>query len=136
MNYSRQRNIVSDIVKNSYDHPTAEEVYAVAVKELPTIGIATVYRNLNQLAEMGEIKRIPVMDGSDRFDGHLEEHYHMVCKCCGRLTDLRADEDVIKDIKDKICESLNVKSDMTIELAPIVLKGTCEQCKKNKKRTN
>ena len=136
MNYSRQRNIVSDIVKKSYDHPTAEEVYAVAVKELPTIGIATVYRNLNQLAEMGEIKRIPVMDGSDRFDGHLEEHYHMVCKCCGRLTDLRADEDVIKDIKDKICESLNVKSDMTIELAPIVLKGTCEQCKKNKKRTN
>ena len=136
MNYSRQRNIVSDIVKKSYDHPTAEEVYAVAVKELPTIGIATVYRNLNQLAEMGEIKRIPVMDGSDRFDGHLEEHYHMVCKCCGCLTDLRADEDVIKDIKDKICESLNVKSDMTIELAPIVLKGTCEQCKKNKKRTN
>ena len=136
MNYSRQRNIVSDIIKKSYDHPTAEEVYAVAVKELPTIGIATVYRNLNQLAEMGEIKRIPVMDGSDRFDGHLEEHYHMVCKCCGRLTDLRADEDVIKDIKDKICESLNVKSDMTIELAPIVLKGTCEQCKKNKKRTN
>lgn len=136
MNYSRQRNIVLDIVKKSYDHPTAEEVYALAVKGLPTIGIATVYRNLNQLAEVGEIKRIHVMDGSDRFDGHLEEHYHMVCKCCGRLTDLHTDEEVIKDIKDKICSGFNVKSDTTIELAPIVLKGTCEQCEKNKKYTN
>ncbi len=133
MNYSRQRNIISEILKNSYDHPTAEEVYALAVKELPTMGIATVYRNLNQLEEMGEIKRIPIMEGSDRFDGHLEEHYHMLCKCCGRLTDLRADDATIEKARNSICDAFNIK-DRNIELSPILLEGVCDQCKKAKKR--
>ncbi len=130
MNYSRQRNIIAEIVKNTYDHPTAEEVYAKAVKELPTIGIATVYRNLNQLAEMGEIKRIPLMEGSDRFDGHLEEHYHMVCKSCGRLVDLRPDDDKVKQIKKDLCGAFKIKNNDDIELAPIVLKGICDKCRK------
>ena len=133
MNYSRQRNIVYEIVKNSYDHPTADEVYAMAVKELPTIGIATVYRNLNQLEEMGEIKRIPLMEGSDRFDGHLEEHYHMVCKSCGRLTDLRPSDETVRTLKSDLCRTLKIKDDKDIELAPIVLKGVCPECKKARK---
>ena len=63
MKYSRQRNIILDIVKNSYDHPTAETVYKLARKELPSIGIATVYRNLNQLVDSGEVIRISLPGG-------------------------------------------------------------------------
>ena len=133
MNYSRQRNIISEIVKMSYEHPTAEEIYALAVKELPTIGIATVYRNLNQLEEMGEIRRIPITEGSDRFDGHMEEHYHMVCKSCGRLTDLRADDDAVDAVKECVCAAFKIQT-ADVELAPILLEGDCDQCKKAKKR--
>ncbi|MBO4235551.1 MAG: transcriptional repressor [Firmicutes bacterium] len=133
MNYSRQRNIISEIVKSSYEHPTAEEIYALAVKELPTIGIATVYRNLNQLEEMGELRRIPITEGSDRFDGHMEEHYHMVCKTCGRLTDLRTDDASISAIKESVCNAFKIKAS-DVELAPILIEGICGQCIKAKKR--
>ena len=133
MNYSRQRNIVLDIMKNTYDHPTAEEVYALASKKLPGIGIATIYRNLNQLAEAGEIVRIPVEDGKDRFDGQLREHYHMICKECGTLVDLHADSEEIEKLKSMILESFNLNND-ELEFAPIVLKGVCDKCDKAKKR--
>lgn len=134
MNYSRQRNIILDIVKSSYDHPTAEEVYALAVKELPSIGIATVYRNLNQLSELGEIKRISLMEGSDRFDGQLEEHYHMVCDCCGRLTDLKAEDSEIMSLKKKICDTFKVSERDELKLESTLLRGVCDSCKKTIKR--
>ena len=88
MNYSRQRNLILDIVKNTSSHPTAEWIYQEAKKELPSIGIATVYRNLNTLADLGEIRRLSSGDGQDRFDGMADEHFHMKCRCCGGLVDL------------------------------------------------
>ena len=72
MNYSRQRNLILDIVKNTTSHPTAEWVYQEAKKELPSIGIATVYRNLNTLVELGEVRRLSSGDGQDRFDGMVD----------------------------------------------------------------
>ena len=133
MNYSRQRNLILEIMKNTYAHPTAEEVYAQASKQMPSMGIATVYRNLNQLAEAGEIVRIPVEDGKDRFDGQLEEHYHMICNECGALVDLHADEEEIEKLKAMMAESFNLKND-ELEFAPIILKGVCDKCNKAKKR--
>lgn len=133
MNYSRQRNVILEIMKNTYDHPTADEVYVQASKKMPGLGIATVYRNLNQLAEAGEIVRIPVEDGKDRFDGQLEKHYHMLCKECGTLVDLYADEEEIQNLESMMAEVFNMKND-ELEFAPIVLKGVCDKCSKAKKR--
>ena len=59
MNYSRQRELILNIVKGTKGHPTAEWVYRQAKKDIPTIGIATVYRNLNAMVEMGTLRRIP-----------------------------------------------------------------------------
>lgn len=45
-------------------HPTADFVYEQMRKELPNISLATVYRNLNQLAEAGLIRKVEGLDGS------------------------------------------------------------------------
>ena len=135
MNYSRQRNVIMEIMKNTYAHPTADEVYEQAVKKMPGMGIATVYRNLNQLAEAGEIVRIPIEDGKDRFDGQLEPHYHMLCKECGSLVDLHSDSEEIEKLKSIMAEAFKLKPD-DIEFAPIVLRGICDKCSKTRKRKN
>ena len=70
------------------DSPTAEWVFKEAKKQMLTIGIATVYRNLHALVEQGEIERIAVPGDMDRFDGYMEEHFHMKCIKCGSLVDL------------------------------------------------
>ena len=65
---SRQRMLVYDAVKASHEHPNAEEVYQVVKQRLPDISLGTVYRNLNLLEEMGQLRRIHTGIGGDRFD--------------------------------------------------------------------
>ncbi len=70
-----QRQIVLQAVLRMHDHPTADTVYAAVAADHPSISKATVYRNLNQLASQGEIRRVAVPNGADRYDFNLEEHY-------------------------------------------------------------
>ena len=128
MKYSRQRNIILDIMKNTYQHPTAEEVYEEAKKVLPEIGIATIYRNLNQLVEIGSIKRISLGNGNDRYDGHLEEHYHLICKCCGRLQDIRPKKEKLAMLKEAAREAVNLKDENMASLNTATLEGICDNC--------
>ncbi|MDY6037578.1 MAG: transcriptional repressor [Eubacterium sp.] len=130
MKYSRQRSIILDIVKNSYDHPTAETVYKLARRELPTIGIATVYRNLNQLVDAGEINRITLPGKIDRFDGHLDEHYHAICPICGELADLRgADDQKIAKLMEDMSEAFGLDASDEIKFRSIILECMCANCK-------
>lgn len=79
-------------------HPTAETLYHLAKKELPRISMGTVYRNLSDMSDRGEVLRIPVADGPDRFDRNLSRHDHAICRVCGRLFDLPAGVVYIPDV--------------------------------------
>ena len=81
MNYSKQRELVFQTVLQNPIHPTADAVYEQVRRENPKISLGTVYRNLNFLSEMGMLRKISMPVGSDRFDGRLDEHYHMACTC-------------------------------------------------------
>ena len=132
MKYSKQRSVVLEILKNTYSHPTADEVYAEAQKVYPGIGIATVYRNLNQLSEAGEIRKIPLGNGNDRYDGHLEEHYHLLCRECGRLQDLRPSKDKLESFKKMVEETFDLKVGNKATLSTTPLEGVCDICRKKK----
>lgn len=86
--YSRQREAIKDFLAGRKDHPTAEEVYAHVRREYPNISLGTVYRNLTLLANTGEILRVNVGDGVDRFDPNTDPHVHFVCNSCGSVMDL------------------------------------------------
>ena len=81
-----QRQLVLATVR-ALRHPDAEHVYREIVQEHPRVSKATVYRNLNLLAEQGAIRKINVSEGADRYDAHTDEHYHMRCRRCSRLYD-------------------------------------------------
>ena len=61
--YSKQREIILEVLKNRKDHPTAEMLYNEIAQEMPGIGIATVYRNLASLYKTGKIQKIETMQG-------------------------------------------------------------------------
>ncbi|MBH1942080.1 transcriptional repressor [Mobilitalea sibirica] len=88
MKYSRQREAIKEYLSQTIEHPTADTVYMNIRKQYPNISLGTVYRNLNLLAEQGEILKINCRDGSDRFDGNPNPHYHFICNGCGRVFDL------------------------------------------------
>lgn len=88
LKYSKQREAIKNFLVTRYDHPTAETVYLNIRREFPNISLGTVYRNLNLLAEIGEIQKLSPGIGPDRFDGNPAPHYHFICRHCGCVMDL------------------------------------------------
>ena len=86
-----QRSLVLEAVNKLHCHATADEVYEEIIKEHPTISKATVYRNLNLLSDMGEIRRLEIPGSADRFDHITRNHCHVKCKACGRVFDVDMD---------------------------------------------
>lgn len=124
MNFSRQREIIYEQVMKYPTHPTAEEVYRSLKSDNPNLSLGTVYRNLNQLSEAGMLLKIPIADGSDRFDGRTDCHYHMICEKCRRVFDVELNclEDIPKLVK--------AQSGHQITRVTLNLKGICSECLK------
>ena len=91
MRNSKQKDIILRALDEHRIHPTADELYKYIHQEHSEIGVATVYRNLNKLAEKGIIKKIIGLDGSSHFDSCTEPHYHFMCSGCGKIYDIPGD---------------------------------------------
>lgn len=128
MKYSKQRNLILRVVRNTDTHPSAEWIYEKAKMEMPSIGIATVYRNLNALVGTGEIERLPASGSVDRFDGNVLEHCHMQCVRCGKIEDLypRSDNDMVR-LRALICDTFGVE-DKNVRISRTLLRGVCNDC--------
>ena len=70
--HSRQRDSIKEFLMTREDHPTADVIYRNVRQRSPSISLGTIYRNLTLLAQDGEISRLNLGDGVDRFDGDLE----------------------------------------------------------------
>lgn len=84
---THQRQVILEEVRNDHDHPTADEIYEKVRKRLPRISMGTVYRNLDVLTSCGLIRKIEPGRPQMRFDGETAEHYHTICKRCGKVED-------------------------------------------------
>ena len=88
MRLTTQRQIILEELKKVTSHPTASEVYDMVRKRLPRIGLGTVYRNLELMAESGIILKIEVGGTQKRFDATTTPHHHIRCTECGRVDDI------------------------------------------------
>ena len=122
LKYSRQREAVLDYLHSTTSHPTAETIYLALRRQFPKISLGTVYRNLNLLAEQGEILRLSCGDGVEHFDATVEPHNHFICRKCGSVIDLQMKS---IDTIDRMAEK-NFTGE--IEGHELYFYGTCEQC--------
>ena len=88
---THQRRVILEELKKSKDHPSADEIYVMVRNVLPHISLGTVYRNLEILHTMEQLKKIDLEGNQMRFDGDLTEHYHVSCTVCNRIDDISAD---------------------------------------------
>jgi len=122
MKYSKQREAIKTFLRDRKDHPTADTVYMGVKSVCPNISLGTVYRNLTLLAENGEILKLNVGDGTDRFDPDTSPHHHFLCQQCGRVTDLSLPG--IPPL-EKMVEH---ESGNTVKASVIYFYGTCKKC--------
>lgn len=97
LKYSRQRESIKTFLMTRKDHPTADTVYMNIRQEYPNISLGTVYRNLSLLSDLGEIQKLSLGDGADRFDGNAKAHYHFICRQCQCVKDLDMEQDTVFD---------------------------------------
>ena len=85
---TRQRRLILDLMQQTPRHMTADEIFALARTQMPSIARGTVYRNLKLMEQAGEIGRLEMPDGPDRFDKTAASHGHLYCDQCGELQDI------------------------------------------------
>ena len=130
MNHSKQRDLIYDSLKRRDDHPTAEILYYSVKNEMPSIGMATVYRNLEQLCKMGKIKKISSeLGGADRYDANLAPHIHFECVRCHEIFEIYLNDNQSKKIDYEI-QRLPENIDAEFRSSNIHLTGYCSKCKK------
>lgn len=125
--YSKQRELILNSLQNRCDHPTAEMLYMDLKTQMPSIGIATIYRNLLSLSQSKQIHRIVTKGNADRFDGNLIEHFHFVCNNCGCVQDIflnEAEQEQIGDQMELLAKSIGGKKEYT----QVMITGTCKNC--------
>ena len=120
---SKQREIVLKILKESYSHPTAEDVFKLAREIDKNISLGTVYRNLDILCKEKIIEKISTNIGVDRYDFKKSSHSHAICDNCGHVIDFETSIDITKLQKE-----LNDSFDITLD--EIRICGTCKACQK------
>lgn len=83
-----QRQLIAEVLQGNKEHPSAEEIYKKVIEIAPTVSIATVYKTLNSLADLGIIQRIDVGDGKFHFDPDIKPHSHFICIKCKKIYDI------------------------------------------------
>jgi Fur family transcriptional regulator, peroxide stress response regulator len=122
---SKQREAIIRILKNTASHPSAEWIYEQVKKEIPDIGLATVYRNLRLLKKSGDVLEMHTTNDTARFDGCTANHYHFCCDRCGQILDL--DEPVDTSIDSRIARKTGLK----ILGHSLVFSGLCPDCQQH-----
>lgn len=121
-----QRALVLEAVRALHTHPTSADVYEAVREQHPSISRATVYRNLALLAERGDVLRVEVPNGADRYDFNIAPHHHVKCANCGRV------DDVELVFEDNLLDRVKSACGFQLTGYQVIFEGLCPSCSGNR----
>ena len=123
-----QRQIVLQIfLDNPGEHLSAEDVHGLLRDKKAEIGLATVYRSLELLSNLGILQKMEFGDGCSRYevnttDPKAHHHHHLICTKCNKVIEF--EEDLLDDLEQDICR----KSGFKILDHQVKFFGICKEC--------
>lgn len=87
MNLTPQRTVIYRALLESVDHPSPEMLRDRVKPQLPAVSLATIYKTLDVLVELGLAAEVPVTGNTKRYEGNMDGHHHLVCTRCGSVAD-------------------------------------------------
>jgi len=119
---TRQRRVILDVLRGTKSHPNAEWIYQEARKRIPNVSLGTVYRTLNILEDAGLVQEMTCGGSSRRYDGNVENHYHITCTRCGQVID------VALPLRSELERQASVATDFKVTGHRLEFYGICPNC--------
>lgn len=127
----QRRAIVDAIIDSEGKHLTAEEIYDEVKKNCPEIGLATVYRTILLLEDIGIVSRLHLNDGCSRYElvhsNETHRHHHLVCNECNGVIEVQ------DDLLEELEEDIESKYEFKILDHALKFYGICSDCQKKSK---
>ena len=121
-----QRLAIIKILIDSREHPSVEQIYERVKAYFPMTSLATIYKTLAVLKEMGEVLEINSSTDGARYDGsNPHPHPHLICIKCGSITDV--DMTGLDGLPRKVAQ----KTGYRIVSHQFDFFGICPQCHEN-----
>jgi Fur family ferric uptake transcriptional regulator len=126
-----QRALLLNLIRDANGHIDAKELYRRASHKDESISLATVYRSLRLFRELGLVDERRL--GQMRCYYEIKqsaEHQHLVCQGCGRVIDFES------PLIRKLVDGVQREFDFNVTRAELCLEGYCQQCKKNRLKSD
>ena len=118
-----QRMAVLTILTQGHEHPSAEQIYERVRGDFPMTSLATVYKTVSLLKEIGEVLELDFGDHRSHYDGrNPSPHPHLICVRCRTIVDSGTGAPV------KLAEELGLETGYQILSHRLDFYGVCPQC--------
>jgi Fur family transcriptional regulator, peroxide stress response regulator len=124
---THQRQVIWDTLRSLEGHPSPEAVYDVVRESIPSISLATVYKNIRTFIEHGLLAEVSLHHGSARLETNPEPHHHFVCTSCRNIIDVP--EQSIEPVKLKNA----APGGFEIHRYSVELQGLCHRCARKRR---
>ncbi len=122
-----QRLAVVRILATSQEHLSVEEIYQRVKRKFPFVSLATIYKIINLLKNVGELMELGFVDDRNRYDGFRPfPHPHLVCTQCRKILD--PDLPTLSELP----KELEKKTGFQITNHRLDFFGVCPECKGRK----
>jgi Fur family ferric uptake transcriptional regulator len=119
-----QRRLIADIFHDTAEHLTAEDIITRVQKKMPGVNKSTIYRTLDILEDAGCVYKSESQDQSIYHHAEEGHHHHLVCRTCGKT--LSCHENLFSTVEKSLSEKYGFKT----SFKHVVIKGQCEDCRK------
>jgi Fur family peroxide stress response transcriptional regulator len=124
---THQRQVIYDVLIAMPGHPSPEEVYSKVRKRIPSISLATVYKNLNRFLAAGLLQEMSMHHGSLRVEVNEHPHHHLVCSACKKIEDIDSDQIGPLHVRGRLPKGFAVQR-FSVDVI-----GLCASCRDRKK---
>lgn len=119
-----QRRLVWEVLRRADEHLTAEEIHSHVVKTVPDFNVASVYRTLSLLSDLGMVKEVHLGEDRGHWEvAHPDDEFHLVCRTCGTVT--HHESNMVEQLRVHLDEGHGFAADGV----DLVVHGECADCR-------
>jgi Fur family peroxide stress response transcriptional regulator len=122
LSVTHQRQVIWETLISMHGHPTPETVYEAVRRRIPSISLATVYKNVNKFVEAGMVGQVSLHHGQTRIETKMAAHHHLICVGCRSIIDL--DERDLEPVKLK----KRAPEGFQVHRYSVEVHGLCRKC--------